>query len=162
MKVHYWELSNYNNGKLIGQWFDLESTTKEQHAEEIDGWLKELTQETGELCEEIIVGDTEEVPDQYVGTWQIYSEFFDFQEAVEDSGLDAEIIEAGASLGIPLDKIADAYQGHYDSDKELAEEQCYDDLESKIGSMVNYIDFEHLGRELAMDYSESDGHYFLA
>ena len=162
-QVHYWELSNYNAGKLIGKWFDLDGRTHDDHLAELAEWLEELTEETGELCEEWILGDVEDVPSRYVDTYGIDPEFFEYQAAIESSHLDAEVIEAGIELGIPLDKIEDAYYGQFESDEDLAwehiESGCMGDIPDHL---INYIDMERLGRDLAMDFMEHNGHYFYS
>lgn len=161
-RIHYWELSNYNGGNLIGKWFDLEDVTEAEHSQERAEWLEELTNSTGELCEEWIVGDVEDVPSEYVSEWSISSEFFELEEAVQTSGLDRAVFLAGISLGIPISSIEDAYYGEYRSDTELAE--AYIDSTGMLSdvpdSIANYFDYEAFGRDLAMDFSESNGHYF--
>ena len=207
-KVHYWELSNYNNGVLVGRWFDLDNVTESEHQDEVQEWLDELSEETrGSLeisiedleCEleedeehhkltpaertskimrvaakkaellhfcdyeEVILGDVEDVPSEYVGEWSIDSEFFELQEALENSHLDEEVFKAGIACGIPIESIEDAYHGNYGSDEELAEEYidsgCMGDIPDHL---ANYIDTERLGNDLAHDFIEHDGHYFHA
>lgn len=203
-KVHYWELSNYNNHVLVGKWFDLDNMSHDEHLEEIEQWLAELSVEHIEALkekkadllkdldnlsdeekvkrlrkldsikwdiehlqhvgyEEVILGDVEEVPDRFVGEWSIDEEFFELQEAIENSHLDAEVFEAGIECGIPIDKIEDAYYGYFESDEALADEYidsgCMGDIPEYL---ENYIDTERLGRDLAMDFIEFNGHYFYA
>lgn len=162
-RIHYWELSSYNSGKLIGKWFDLDSADQSSHADELSEWMEELTEETGALCEEWIVGDSEGIPDKYVDEYSIDPEFFDYMRALEDSGLDADVFEAGLYLGIPVDKIAGAYEGFFRSDADYA----WDIVESlgvlygadKILSV--YFDYEAFGRDLMInDAMEHNGHYF--
>lgn len=163
-RVHYWELSHYNNGQLRGKWFDLDDKTEEEHSLERQEWLDTLTEESGELCEEWIIGDTDGIPSHYVGTWDIGGDFFELMELASASYLDLEVFLIGASLGITIDSIEDAYYGQYDSDTELA----YDYVDSTgmlsdvPESIQNYFDFEAFGRDLAMDFIEEDGHYFNA
>jgi len=158
-KVHYWELSNYNGGVLLGKWFDLEGVTKSEHSAEREEWLEALTEQTGELCEEWILGDVDGVPDAYVGEWSIDDAFFEMQEFMTSTHLDAEVVTAGVSLGIPLENIEDAYHGHYENETELAEEYAESCLEIPE-SIERYFDYEALGRDLAYDLSEEGGHYF--
>lgn len=60
--------------------------------------------------------------------------------------------------------IAQEYCGEWDSDVEFAREtveSCHD-LGGKDGQWtpMYYIDWEWLAKDLMMDYSEHDGHYF--
>lgn len=199
-RIHYWELSNYNAGRLVGRWFDLEGHTHDSHLDEIQEWLEELTEEhieglrnervqlaegldklqgealtqrlrllevnkaaTEQLLhceyEEWLVGDVEDVPKQYVSEWSIDEDFFEYLEACDEHG--EEITQAAVDCGIQLDKISDAYYGYFESDEKLAEEYidsgCMGDIPDHL---INYIDTERLGRDLAYDFYESDGHYF--
>ena len=157
--ITYYELSNYNGGILLPKTFELDGLTYDEHLAEITEWLEELTEETGELCEEWIVCDYEDVPSNLVSEWTIDREYFDVMEAVDSSHLDKEAFMAGISLGISLDKIEDAYHGHFDSDEELAEyhvDSCCDLPEWAEA----YFDYAAFGRDMAYEYIEEDGHYF--
>lgn len=162
MNITYYELSNYNSGILISKTFDLEGKDHDDHKEEVKQWLEELTESTGQLCEEIIVCDSEGVPSRYVGEWSLDGEFFDYLEALGASYLDAEIFEAGVALGFSLDSIEDRYFGTFGSETELGEYclENIDDLSSVPEHLVGYINAEAYGRDLAHDYSEFNTHYF--
>jgi antirestriction protein len=176
--ITYYELSNYNNGILIPESFELSGCSYDDHLTEIQEWLDNLTESHKEKLEtegkqkeldcfydyeEWIVCDYEDIPDEYVGTWSIDSEFFDYLELVESSHLDNDAIKAGIACGIPLDKIEDAYYGYYESDSDLADDHlesgCFGDIPKNIHM---YIDTERLGRDLAYDFLEDSGHYFHA
>lgn len=160
--ITYYELSNYNGGTLVPQTFDLDGVSEDEHKREISEWLVELSIKTGELCEEWIVGDAEDVPREFLGTWSIDSAYFELMDAISESSYDAEVFYAASALGIPLDAVEDAYYGQYSSDEELAEE--YADSTGLLESMPESLqfDFERFGRDLAMDFSEHNGHYFHA
>lgn len=160
--ITYYELSNYNSGSLIAKTFELDGLTYEEHLQEITDWMEELTEKTGELCEEWIVCDYEDVPSRFVGEWSIDAEFFDYMEALEASYYDAEVFEAAAELGIAADKVDDAYYGTFDSDEEMAEEYCDSTgMLSEIPENLRcYFDMASFGRDLAMDFIEFNGHYF--
>lgn len=80
---------------------------------------------------------------------------------LENNGNDPEMIKAGIYLGIDLNNIEEAYQGKWSSDEEFVEE-----LLTSIGDIPNdlppyiHIDWEWTAREIMMDYSEENGHYF--
>lgn len=160
-RVHYWELSNYNNGKLIGKWFDLDGISKDDHQEELQAWLEELTEETGELCEEWILGDVEDVPDHLHGEWDVYDEFFLIQEFLSTTHLDDDVVWAGVELGISLDRIEDAYVGQFDSYEQMAEQYVDEGFFGDVSESLSfYIDYDKLGRTLSYEYQDHDGHYF--
>ena len=162
-RIHYWELSNYHSGKLIGQWFDLDGLTYEEHITELTNWLESLPANDGYKCEEWIVGDVEDVPAHCVGEWSIDPEFFTLMEVINNSYYDAEVFHAGVALGIAIDNIEDSYQGKHDNDEALAEDYCESTgmLDDIPDNLKCYFDMEAFGRDLAMDYMEHDGHYFL-
>jgi len=162
MRVHYWELSNYNNGNLVGRWFDLDGVSKEDHLGEVNKWLQELTTETGSLCEEFILGDTEDLPACYVGEFGLDSELFDFISLVDD-GEEVDMLVAGLSLGIPLNRIQEAYQGQARNDEDFIREHLEETgfLNGVPDHIVGYIDWESVTRDYMInDFSEADGYYF--
>jgi len=163
-RVHYWELSNYNGGKLIGRWFDLDGLTHDEHLQEITDWMEELSETTGDLCEEWIVGDTEDIPDGFVGVYHISSEFFDLQEAASRSGLDIEVFMAGIECGIDINDIDDAYAGSYANDIAYAEE--YIDSTGMLSELPEnlrfYFDVELFTQDLMREMYSHDGHYFYS
>ena len=94
--------------------------------------------------------------------YSIDPQWFDYVEAREASHLDDAAFDAGMKLGLQIDNISDAYAGHFDSNTDLA----YDYVENTglfdgvPESICMYFDHESFGRDLAMDYSEFNGHYF--
>ena len=112
--------------------------------------------------EEWIVCDHEDIPKQFVGEYDINSDFWEYLDILEGSSLDAEVFEAGLDCGIELENIEEAYSGHFDSDEDMAQE-----LAESIGAIdenaswpMSCIDWEQAARELMFDYNESGGHYF--
>lgn len=160
-KIHYWELSNYVGGKLIGRWFDLDGVTYDEHLKEITDWLEELSEETGELCEEWIVGDTEGVPHRYVGEYSIDKEFFEYLEIMERSDIPEEAFEIGISAGVSIDRIEDAYRGQYDSESDIVWEYMDNGGLGDIPESVKgYIDEDAVWRDLSVDLYYEDGYLF--
>lgn len=159
MKLYVSTYAKYNNGSIQGAWIDLTDYTDsegfyqacaELHKDESDpefmfqdfeGFSKDLYSESGNID-------------------AIY-EYIDF---VNETHLSQEAVDAGLSLGIPLDKLEDAYYGQFDSDTDLA----YDYVESAgllhgvPDTITNYFDYEAFGRDLAMDFLEDEGFYFFA
>jgi len=157
--ITYYELGNYNGGKLLPKTFELDGLTYDEHLSEITKWLEELTKKTGELCEEWIVCDYEDVQKEFVSEWSIDPEYFNVMEAVENSYLDEEVFAAGISLGIALGDIEDSYHGYFHSEIELAED--YVDNCCDLPEWAEpYFDYHNFGVGLAANYSEEGGHYF--
>ena len=161
-KVHYWELSNYNDGKLIGKWFDVDGITAEDHKQDITDWLDSLPANNGYKCEEWILGDVDDIPREFVGVWDIDDAFFDLMAIADNSQLELRVFIAGLELGIPIDKIEENYIGEFDSVENLAIDfventGMLDDVDNNIAM---YFDYEKFGRDLAMDYVENDSYYF--
>lgn len=158
-------LTDYNNGELIHQWFDLEDySDHEEYLEAVHEWLQSITKERqdGELREEWCIGDVEDIPSQYVGSYDIDPEFWEYLEACNEHG--PEIVQAALDCDIPLDKIEDAYAGQADSDVEFTEEwvESTGMLDNVPDSLRFYFDMEAFARDLMMDYYSSNGHYFYA
>ena len=162
MNITYHELSNYNNGILITKSFDLDGLTHDEHLSEINDWLEQVSEQTGEKCDEWIVCDFEEIPKDFVDEYSLDKAFFDYLEALESNSIGREAFEAGIALGLPLDEINDSYHGEFESDEALGEdalESC--DWDGMPDNLRLYFDVAHYGRDLALNsFSEYNGHYF--
>lgn len=72
-----------------------------------------------------------------------------------------EVIEAAFACDIPVEDIAEAYQGKWNSDADFARE-----MEESLGTIPEnfplhiHIDWEATARDIMMDYVEDNGHYF--
>lgn len=150
------ELSSYNNGKLVCRTFNL--TDEDTFNEEVNEWLAELTESTGQLCEEWIIGDSDGIPSNYLSDYSLSNEFWEWLNV----DLPDDIKLAGIDCEIAVENIEEAYQGTYDSDEDFAQE-----LAESIGAISGTeiwphtcVDWEWAARELMYDYCESDGHYF--
>ena len=160
--ITYHSLSDYVGGSCITKTFQLDGLTHSDHLTEISQWLTSITArlKDGELREEWIVCDYEDVPADYVGEYSIDESFFDLMEAINNSHLDAEIFNAGVACGINVDDIEDLYYGSYSSDAEFGEmiaDGCLDIPEH----IEIYFDYASYGRDMAHDFAEFDGHYFF-
>ena len=148
----------YNNGSLFGKWFDLTD-----YADKSD-FIDAITEyHKAEYDPEFMFQDYEGIPEQFVSECSIDSAFWDYMDAVSSSHLDDDVFSAGMCLGIPYEEIEDKYQGHHNSKTDLAYEYIESTgmLSDVSDSISNYFDYDSFGRDLAMDYSEFDGHYFL-
>jgi len=86
------------------------------------------------------------------------------KEALETTNLDEEVIDAYLSImggEEYIDDIEEAYQGEYKNDEDFVQE-----LLESIGEIPKdfpvyiHIDWESTARDVMMDYSEENGHYF--
>ena len=86
------------------------------------------------------------------------------KELVEDNNWNVEAVEAYISLGIGDDDLSDfeeAYQGQWSSDADFVQQLVEDtgDIPKDLPSYIS-IDWEGTARDVMMDYSEENGHYF--
>ena len=74
----------------------------------------------------------------------------------------AEVCKAAAELSIAPDKISEAYVGEFPDDESFAEAQATETgaIDAAATWPNTCIDWEWASRELMMDYSEENGHYF--
>lgn len=85
-------------------------------------------------------------------------------DLIESHGLEA--VNAYHALGIEmnhgLENFEEAYQGEWDSDEDFAQSMAEESGEVPTNTHWPHycIDWEYAARELMMDYSEQDGHYF--
>ena len=71
-----------------------------------------------------------------------------------------EVIESAFECDIPLSNIEEAYEGEHPSDEIFVE-----NLLCECGEVPNlphyvYVDWERTSKDVMMDYTESNGHYF--
>ncbi|WP_262966839.1 antirestriction protein ArdA [Methylobacter psychrophilus] len=121
-----------------------------------------LYMEVKQTDEEWIVCDYEEVPAQFVGEYDLSSDFFAYSEFMATTNLEPAVIDAGLACGLDLLQIEDAYQGLYDSNTSFAEQYAENTGALNESSVWPYtcIDWDWAARELMHDYSEQDQHYF--
>lgn len=166
MRVHYWELSLYNEGTLVGCWFDLDGVTKDEHLEEVNEWLEELGDLHERWCEEIILGDVEDIPSHMHHEYGLCDELWEYIEFLNNTHLDPEIVEAAMECDIPLEHVEDAYVGSWSSDSDfaydMAEQLGYiGEVERALPAWITcHIDWDGVARDLMVDHTASNGHYF--
>ena len=81
---------------------------------------------------------------------------------VEENKLDSEAVEAYLSLGNDnLEDFNESYQGKYGSDEDFVQElvESCGDIPKDLPAYI-HIDWESTARDIMMDYSEDNGHYF--
>ena len=82
------ELANYNNGELIFKWFDLDDySNADDFWEDVNNWLASCTDQYGNPCEEWILGDVEDIPEEFYGEYRFDAEkLFHYQSLVNELG----------------------------------------------------------------------------
>lgn len=157
----------------LGGWWVWINAEDVADAGSLSEWLEECAGLEEDELEFINNQDWEVVDDDgglvgefcdYSNGWGYFNcdEYITALEALEESGMELEAFKAGLSLGIPADKVWDAYRGDFDSDEDFAE-----DLWENCGYLSempefarNYIDWQAVARDLMFDFQEEDGHYF--
>ncbi|OOZ76873.1 hypothetical protein BOW50_09080 [Solemya velum gill symbiont] len=157
-----YELSNYNNSRLVPHTFDLDGIDNNAWLEAVGEWLHNLTEISGQLCEEWIVCDYDDIPDGFIGEYDISNDYWNYKQAMEASYLNEEVFAAAAELGIAPDMVEELHQGKYDTDADFAYQMAdeLDLLPEGHEWPCSYIDWDAAAYDLMMDYGESCGHYF--
>ena len=83
----------------------------------------------------------------------------DFQALIDDLG--EEVVEAGIEAGFSVSDIEDVYEGEWDSDEDFVQEMLEGcgDIPKGLPWYI-HIDWEATARDVMMDYTEWNGHYF--
>lgn len=160
MRIFYNELSNYNNGRLVGRWFDLDGMNYDDHQQEINDWLESLPGN----CEEYCIGDAEGAVEGFLGcNYSIDAKFWDYMEAADNSYLEFEVFVAAGEADICPDEVEDRFRGEWESDEDFAwnyidETGMLDNIPEQY---VGYFDVKAFARDLMMDFVEVNGYYFF-
>lgn len=162
-KIYVADLEAYNNGQLVGEWVDL---SEFDSGDEVMERISELLEKFGDK-EEYAIHDYENFDSSLYSEYMGENEFDQIIQSYkvsEQFDIPAEVVQSIMTDYSPddiLEWIEDRYEGEFDSDTDLA----YNYVEN-VGGIENvsnpeyYFDYEKFGRDLAMDYSEYNGHYF--
>lgn len=164
-RVYVSTYKKYNEGSLDGDWLDLaDYSDKEEFLEA----CKEL--HSDEEDPELMFQDYENIPEGLIGESYIDEKIWQFIELIEDRGIDTEALAAYFDLGLNYGKegaeeIIDDFQERYEGHFETLYDFGYYWYECGVlcdipEHVINYFDFERYGRDVAFDYSVSDGYYF--
>jgi antirestriction protein len=150
-----------------GRWIDLEDVTswddiKQQLAGHFDTNADDI--------DEVLCADIEGIARHFYASncdGFDLSSWLEFKEEMEASHLDVEVIDAyldnvGATYGVDVSEIEDAYYGEFDDFTDFAHHIMDEtgDLDQIPKGLRFYFDFEAYGRDLAHDFFESNGHFF--
>lgn len=82
-----------------------------------------------------------------------------FEDLLKQCGED--VIKAALECDVQPSDIEEAYQGKYNSDEDFAQQTCEDlgEVPKDFPAYI-HIDWEWTAREIMMDYSTANGHYF--
>ena len=169
--ITLYELSQYNNGILRPFMIDLDPlSSRDGYLEAIDEALTDMMDEDESrlgyrpLYEEWIVADYDDIPQGYVGEYDLKDDYWELKEAMDaNPHIPEAVFFAGLSLDIPPASIPEAYQGYFRTDEDfaadLAESCGY--LDDMPENLRYYFDYEKFARDLMIDsFMEDSGHYF--
>jgi antirestriction protein len=159
MKVYVGTYAKYNNGKLLGKWFDIEDyDDKEEFLEACQNFHED------EDDPEFMFQDWEDIPGELISESCIDEEVFVLEKMYQQYGKDA--VQAFIALFDRWNKgnFEDRYLGYHDSVQDFAEEWLDDTgaLNEIPEKFRPYIDFERYGRDMILggDILEHEGYYF--
>jgi antirestriction protein len=172
-KIYVADLAEYNDGRLVGKWFDLSDYSD---ASELMVAIQEMLDEqtakdkNGEVHEEWAVHDFEGFPrsfySEYMGE-KDFEKLYQIAEVANDRGLPIDVLmEAVADFGADEDQIERIAEAYYTSiPASMGNESrdfAYEYIDS-IGSITDavsnpdfYFDYESFGSDARMDYSDED------
>lgn len=167
ISIYVGTYNKYNNGSIEGKWLqlsdfsdykELRQAMYELHSDEEDPEFMFQDYECPELFEELgLISESHISPDIY-----------EVIETIENHFYDIEVIEAYAnciggadSIEELLERIEESYSGSYDSNIDFVQELLEDcgDIPKDLPHYI-HIDWDSTARDIMMDYSTSNGHYF--
>lgn len=168
IQIYVGTYKKYNEGSLYGAWLNLSNYTNYQEL-------------LNAICS---LHSDEEDPEFMIQDFEAHSLYADFGlisesgldktiystiNSIEDSSFELEVIEAYSecqsfsNIEELLTSLEDCYSGHYDSDESFVQE-LLEECGTIPQELPNYvhIDWTSTARDIMMDYSTSNGHYFRA
>lgn len=159
MKIFVQCLACYNDGRLNGEWFDLDNYVD---AEELQKAIDEKVLHNGKgNHEEFAVHDYDSFPD--MGEYPDLNEVFEVRELLDTHGDPfSEVLDFMCGRVNDAKRFMEGYNGEYRSEKDFAKE-LYDDLYGReIPDFIyRYIDWDAVAYDLFIsDYHFLNGHVF--
>lgn len=142
--VYIADLEAYNNGRLVGKWFNLLDYSD---ADEFNEAVADFLKETG--AEEYAVHDFENIPrsmqSEYLGV-KDFEKFYEMIDLARDKDLPLEVVmEVSNELG---ESAVDEFYGVYDSEEDFAQ-QLVDDLGiESFNNFEYYLEISDTDRRL--------------
>lgn len=160
MKLYVGTYNKYNNGAIQGAWIDLTDYTD---SESFYQACAELHKD--ESDPEFMFQDFEGFPKDLYSESGNIDAIYEYIDFLNETHLSQEVVDAGLSLEIPLDKLEDAYYGQFDSDIDLAHGYVENTglLQDVPDEVARYFDYEAYGRDLVInDFCSHNNFYFFA
>lgn len=160
MRVYTSTYAKYNKGDLYGKWLDLEDYT------DLEDFIEACKKiHSDEEDPELMFQDWDGLPEGTVSECTVDEALWDFLELDQP---DREMIEAfmsgtQESLAYALEHAEDCFLGRWDDMSDYAYHLFNKTAPKEVqeSTFSNYIDFEHLGRDLELDgLLFIDGHLF--
>lgn len=157
-RIYVGTYNAYNRGSLKGAWINLDDCADE------DAFFEAAVELHRDVVDpELMFQDWENIPDQFISESSLRPAFWDYLRAKQNTHLSEEAFDAGVNAGLPFDEVEERYVGEFSNNHEigihLAENEClFDGLPEFV---ERYFDFDAYGRDAAMGWTESDGHYFV-
>lgn len=160
-------LACYNDGRLVGEWFDADSCP--QDMEEFDASFKRHEGAPSvhgiqlNPHEELWVMDHENSPVDGEYSPMDAAQYAEWLEGVDDPSILKAWLSNGNEFNADTaEEMNEAYAGTFDSDSDFAQNMA-DELGLMKDDMpwpYTCIDWDHAARELMYDYWEDNHHYF--
>lgn len=159
LSIYISDLAEYNNGRLTGEWIDLNNhNTVESLQEAINTILAKNNNEEWAIHDY----DYYDCPDLKLGEHENLSDLIELNQLINEHG------EAFADFyclenSTDIDRFNDSYCGQYDTLQDYAEElfdECY--LQDVPTHIQNYIDYAAFAHDLRCEsyYITDNGHVF--
>ena len=168
VRIYVGTYNKYNNGSIYGKWIDLSNyldkdelftAMQELHKDEEDPEFMFQDWEGSKLFEDL----------NLIGESYLSPKIYEVIEAIEECSYDVEVIEAYidcygcGSTGIEeiISQMEESYMGEYPNDTDFTQTLLEDTgcLPVNLPSYV-HIDWVSTSRDIMMDYSDSNNHYF--
>lgn len=158
-RVYVGTWAKYNAGSLAGAWLNLSDFS------DYDAFMAACAAlHSDEAAPEYMFQDCEGIPSRFVsGDFVDVRGLYDAAEDLDgctDDEAEAvraywDEVDSSADVGYILDR----YMGQYDSEEDYAEE-LYTECDQIPESLINYIDWARVARDLFFDYHFANGHVF--
>ena len=172
IKIYVADLSDYNNGILYGEWFDLSQYSDATDlTDAVVEMLKASPRNASDTTdgygehEEWAIHDFDADSKLGIGEYTSFNDLMEMQELVENE--DSEIIMAymdvmGCSVSEAIADAMDKYYGEFENDEDLATEyaEAMGLFDGAQETLEAYFNFEAFGRDLAYDFMQSGSYYF--
>jgi antirestriction protein len=150
-KIYVADLAAYNEGKLVGEWIDLdEYSSGDEVMKAIQSLLEKWSKEAGVTREEYAIHDVENIPDslysEHMGE-KDFDAFYEVYEAAKDSGCPLYVASQWINEGNDAASFSDAYRGEFRTFREYAEQFVDGVGIDNISNADYYFDYDAFGHD---------------